>query len=542
MPVDKNTVPLDLVCNPNDKKAIELGYYYDQTYPDKVIWFIENFVVHHTSDFAGKLFILEPWQKQLIKRLYGWRRPNGKRRFTKIWFEIGRGNGKTKLLSALAIYHLIADGVSGAEVYCAASDRAQAGLLFEETKKSIKSSQELDGICNCFRSEIKFDLTNSSFKTCSADGYRLHGTNPSCVFIDEVHTFKSNEVVEALETGLNKRGENSEPIIFFATTAGNPNTYYEEMHDYASSVDKGTIKDLHFLPIIYAVPNEVDWKDETYWHLANPNMGVSVSLNKMRENFEQAKQSVSIQISFRRLFLNQIVQAEHKWINLNDWDACKGVIPEYSVLKTLETYAGLDLSENMDMTALVLLHYDPKNEFIYVEPYFYLPHSVLLDTTKRLHNQYLNWYHQGLIKTIEGKTIKHRIVKEDILKLNEKYNIRDMGIDPFMAIQLAEELTDNGIKNQKFIQSHGWYTVPCKGLETEIAEKRLVTDGNPILRWMADNSVLDIDASGKCMLSKQKSNDKVDGIAALLFGLDRIIRNRYKKIEEPQPTGKVIWI
>lgn len=534
------------IRNKNDEIAVnKYGCWFDEDLANKSIWFIENFC-YLSKDFAGKQFILQDWQKDFISRLFGWLIwsddfDSPVRRFKDCWLEIPRKNGKSQILSAIAEMCLVTSPRQ-IDIISASGDREQAEYIFNAAKTSILTSPDLSPEKNSNRivdvraREILYTPTNSRYYTIGDNPDKAHGTNPTIGIIDEIHVLKDNRMIEGLRTG---QGARQNRLMLYTTTAGFPNTIYEEMHEYYKAVQDDVIENINSLSCIYGLNKNDDWEDESLWRLANPNLGISCKMGFLKEEYQKAIVSVSEQISFRRLFLNQIVQAENKWINLKDWDACKGTMPN---LSEFDTYAGLDLAETQDMTANILLHYDPRSELIYVEPRFYLPHEVLLDTTKRLHTQYLTWYQQGFLKTTEGKTIKHRVIKEDILALNEKHHVREMSMDPFQGILLAEDLEPNGIKTFKFVQSVGWYTQPCKELEKAIADKRLVHDGNPILRWMADNVVLDSDASGKCMPSKQKSNEKIDGITALVMALDRVIRNRNKKDETSQPTGKVIWI
>lgn len=521
-------IPVWLVKNINDKKAIKLGYYYDDVYPLHVISFIETLIVH--PKFHSAPFILEPWQKVLIHRIYGWRRPNGKRRFNTVWFEIGRGNGKSKLALSLGKYHLIADGVSSAEVYFYASNAKFGADLFEEVINTIKASEPLSTLLErpC-KNEVRYvdpeTNTISKFTVCNAEGTNSHGKNPTCVIVDEVWTLKNGKVIEALTTGDNKRGiDDTESMLFYTTTAGYPNTIYEELHDYAVGVEKGTIEDLHYLPAIYSVPKTLDWKDPDNWHMANPNLGKTISLEKMREKLEIALVSPTFQNSFKQLYLNQIIQKEDHWIDLTQWDDCKGALPPN--YDGMHTFLGADLSENEDITALVLLHYDPKTGLIYVEPHFYLPSEVALEVGRCAHLRYRNYISNSNLHLIPGKTIDLDYILKEIFAFHDRYNILDCALDPFRAEMMSVYLEQKRIKSVKFIQCHSWYTAPCLEFEKEIINKKLVHDGNECLRWMTDNTVLDRDSSNRCMPSKNKSKDKIDGLVAMVMAYDRLMRNR----------------
>lgn len=538
------SIPRWLIKNLNDEKAVELGYYYDAAYPLHVISFIETLIVH--PKFRSKPFILERWQKELIHRIYGWRRPNGKRRFNTVWFEIGRGNGKSKLALSLGKYHLMADGVSSAEVYFYASNAKFGAELFEEAISTIKASEALSTLLERpLKNEIRYidpdTNTVSKFTVCNAEGTNSHGKNPTCVIVDEVWTLKDGKVIEALTTGDNKRGvEDTESMLFYTTTAGYPNTIYEELHDYAVGVENGTIEDLHYLPAIYAVPKTLDWKNPRYWSRANPNLGITISLEKMKEKLAIALVSPSFQSSFKQLYLNQIIQKEDHWIDLVQWDLCKGDIPADKT--GFRTYLGADLSENDDVTALVLVHYDPRTDSVYVEPHFYLPSEVALDPGKQHHQRYLGYINDSNLHLIPGKTIDLDFILKEIFRFNGIYNLREVALDPFRADLLSVYLTQQGIKNLKFIQHPGWYTTPCLELQKAITNKKIVHDGNPCLRWMADNAILEKDVSGRCMPSKKKSKDKIDGLVAMTMGFDRVLRNKSEREEEAAPSLGVIFI
>ena len=249
-------------------------YYFDQAAADKAVKFIETILTHTKGEWSWKPFLLETWQKEdIFYPIFGWKRADGMRKYKTVYIEIPRKNGKSLMCAAIALLLLVADSEGGAEVYSAASDREQSGLVFEMAKAMVANNPDLQKILVPFRNSIHYAKYNSSYKAISADAHTKHGYNSHSVIYDELHTAKTRDLIDVLETST---GARRQPLVVMITTAGfDRQTVCWEKHEYARKVKEGIIKDETFLPVIYAADLSDDIFAESTWKKANPNYGIS---------------------------------------------------------------------------------------------------------------------------------------------------------------------------------------------------------------------------------------------------------------------------
>ena len=352
-------------------------YTYDEQSAEKAIAFIETFVTHVKGELAGKPFELEKWQKdKIIKPLFGYKDKDGLRQYRQIYCEIPRKNGKSSLCAALCLYVLFCDDERGAEIYSAAADRQQAGIVFEIAKQMVLQNPELSKRAKVFRNSITYPAKGNTYKAISADAYTKHGFNAHCIIMDELHSQPNRELYDVLVTSTASR---TQPIIFSITTAGyDKNTICYEQNQYAIKVRDKIIKDDTFLPILYRCENPDKWDTEAEWERANPNYKVSVRKDYLKQQCLKAKNSPSFENTFKRLHLNLWTSQETKFISDDAWMQCnnKPIIPDE--LKGRPCYGGLDLSSTRDMSAFVLLFPDENNK-IDILPFFWIPKDTAIE-------------------------------------------------------------------------------------------------------------------------------------------------------------------
>ena len=308
-----------------DPSLLMDGYHYDPALAQRAVDFFPELLRHtKNSRFtkANDAFRLEPWQDSIIRMLFGIVDDNNLRRFRTAYIEIPRKNGKTTLSAGIAAYGLFADQEAGAECYCAAATRDQAGLLFEVLSGMISKSEVLANACKVRKSVKRIIYGDSYLRAVSSDAHSLHGLNSHIVVADEVHAWTGggHDLWDVLSTGCASRAQ---PIMIAITTAGHDQTSKcYELHTYAKSVRDGTIDDPSFLPIVFGAEPGDDWKDPEVWAKANPNLGVSIPIEYLKQVCDQAIQNQSFQNSFRRLHLNQWTAQRNRWLNMDAWRAC----------------------------------------------------------------------------------------------------------------------------------------------------------------------------------------------------------------------------
>lgn len=516
-------------------------YHFSEEHADRAVRFIETYLRHTKDRWANQLFTLRDWQRDdIIRPLFGWLREDGTRRFRRGYIEIPRKNGKTELAAAIGLKCLFSDGQYGAEVYCAATDRDQASLVFGAAAQMVRMDPDLSKRGKVIDStkRIVVAKTGSFLRAIPADAGGAHGFNPSAVIYDELHAAPNRDLWEVLSTSF---GARTQPLMLAITTAGyDRNSICWEQHDYASKVLSGVLDDPSFFAYIKSAPEAADWKDEKVWALANPALGDFRSIEDMREMAKEAEQVPAKQNAFRRLFLNQWTTQRDRWLDIAAWDASAGVEIDPLTLRGRRCYAGLDLASSVDIAALVLVFPpDAKDGAYTVLPHFWIPGDNIRERVNRDRVPYDQWVRQGLVTATEGNVIHYAAIRRDLMELRKVYNLREVAFDRWGAVQLAQELDDAGLTVVEFGQGFASMAAPMRDLLSLVLEKRLRHGGNPVLRWMADNMVVKQDEAGNFKPDKKKSTEKIDGMVALAMALDRATRHK-KSIYEEQAGFSVL--
>lgn len=497
------------------------GYTYDEDAALRAVRFIERFCAHVKGSVAGKPLILEPWQKHIVTSLFGWKRPDGTRKYRQAYIELPRKNGKSTLASGIALYLLVADREGGPRVYSAASTRGQAALVFDDAAQMVYQSEELRKRLKVTPSikEMRHKTKDATYKAISADAGNAHGLNPSGIIFDELHTQPNRDLWDALKTGM---GAREQPLLFSITTAGHDRgSICWEQHEYAVAVRDGVIEDPTFFPCIYAADADADWTTEETWKKANPNYGVSVRSEFLREECEKAKRQPAYENTFRQLYLNQWTEQAKRWLPMRDWDACKTLDPAELIGRSC--YVGLDLASTRDITAAVLVF--PMDDGTYATlPHFFVPEDTASTRAANDMQGFRNWGH--LFEKTPGNVCDYGYVRRRLNELKDSYNIVEIAYDKWNAQHLAQQLQDDGFELVEFAQSIANFSGPTRELERIVMGHTLRHDGNPVLRWMASNVATRIDSSGNMRPDKERSGEKIDGIVALLMGLGRAMVHR----------------
>jgi phage terminase large subunit-like protein len=522
----KNKVKQGLFCNLHLDQALESeGFYYSKKYARAAVNFFEKVLKHVKGEWSGRPFILDDWQKKdIIEPLFGWRRSDGTRKFRTAYIEIPRKNGKSTLAAGIALYLEFADGEQGAEVYSAAADKDQASIVFDLASDMVEMSPQLDKMAEIFKKSIILPETRSTYRVLSADAFTKHGLNAHGVIVDELHVQPHRDLVDVLVTAT---GARSQPLVVFITTAGYDKTSIcWEYHEYAEQVLNGVIDDPTFFAYIAAADKDDDWLDPAIWAKANPGLGVSVKLDYLKQEANRARHVPAYQNTFRRLHLNQWTQQASRWLDLEAWDACNLAI-DPKLLEGAECYAGLDLSSTSDIAALVLDF--PTEEGEDEErhawlPFFWIPEDNMMERVRKDRVPYDAWTRDELITATEGNVIDYQFILRDIEALGEIFNIKEIAFDRWGAFQISSQLEGLGFELVGFGQGYKSMSPPMTDLLRLVLGKQLAHGANPVLRWMADNLVVDTDPAGNVKPNKKKSREKIDGIVAGLMALDRAVR------------------
>ena len=501
-----------------------LTSHYDKKKADRAVTFIEN-LCHTKGKWAGTPFWLLPWQEQLIRDIFGIVKPDGNRQFRTAFVEICKKVGKSELAAAVALYLLYADNEPSAEVYGAAADRQQASIVFDVAKQMVEMSPALMKRSKLMGATKRIvNYSNAGYyQVLSAEVGGKHGFSVSGLVFDEIHTQPNRQLYDVLTKGSSDARQN--PLHFIITTAGNDrHSIAYELHTKAVDILEGRRVDPTFYPVVYGLKDDEDWEDEANWYKVNPSLGYTVDIERLRDAYREAKQNPADEITFKWLRCNMWVSSTVSWIP--DAIYMRGNEPiDMDALAGRDCYAGLDLSSTGDITALVLIFPPRDEEEKYVLlPYFWIPEETIPRRVKANSVPYDIWEKQGYIMSTEGNVIHYDFIEKFIMDLSEKYHILEIAVDRWNATQMIQNLEGEGFTIVPFGQGFSSMSAPTKEFYRLLMEGRIIHGGNPVLRWMAGNVVIDTDPAGNIKVTKAKSKEKIDGIVAAIMALDRCIR------------------
>lgn len=525
----------------------EKGTHLCQPRVDRVVRVFEQLLVHTKGKYARAPFHLARWQlDEIISPVFGWVRYSDEhqrfvRVYRRVWIELARKNGKSELLAAIALILLAFDDEWGAEIYGAAKDRDQARKVFDVAARMAELSPELKTRLRVLQRDkrIVYEPTGSYYEAIPADAMGNLGHNPHGTVFDEVLTQPNGDLWTVLEDGM---GTREQPLMVGATTAGNdPMSFAAEMHAGMEAILRNPKSDPTTYVYMRNTPKDADpWLEENWYH-ANPALGDFLSIETLREEARRAKKSLRRQNSFRQYKLNQWVQQLNRWLDLDQWDASAGIVVEAD-LEGRQCYGGIDLSSTKDLTALAWLF--PPDDFTGYEPdgeedgkreligewkcvwRHFTPEENMAELRTRTNHQCDEWVRDGWLQVTEGNVVDYDHFKKVVNRDATRFGPIEIGYDPWgPAPVIVQNLQDEGgLKMVPVRQGYATLSAPTKQLEKLLMQRQFHHGGNPVARWQADNVTIRTDPAGNIKPDKERSGDKIDGIAAAITGLDRALR------------------
>lgn len=494
----------------------------------KSLLFISNLKATQ-GKYAGKPLGLIPEQVDLLMDIYGDLDEEQKRYAREVFILIGRKNGKTELAAALTLNELFNSGEFGAEIYCAANTQVQATKTLKAAMQMIQFDNALRKrvkiIKSLGREQILFPEMNSFIKAIGADAENADGFNAHMVVYDEIHESKKRDLYDKLLTSM---GAREEPLFVTITTAGKEKKgIWYDLFEYGKKLVAGILHDKSFLPKLFYLDDEDDWKDEKLWYKANPALGIYRSLKEMRLTFKKALELPQGQLMFRRLYLNQIVDDSIKWIEYDRWLECQEAIPSRDLVKA-KCYGGLDLSSTNDLTSFCLC-FPLKNGKFALKWWYFVPENNIQKRADQHKVPYPFWKQQGLLIATPGDTVDYEFIRQKIKDLSKIYSIEEIAYDPWNGSQLNQDLKNDGFEMVVFRQNFTNMSPATKNFQIATLKKKICHGNNPISNWCASNMILVMDAKGNVMPDKQKSTEKIDGMVSAIEALDRAMRHEGKK-------------
>lgn len=504
-------------------------------------------MLNAVDDFYGQPFLLLDWQHQVLWDVYGTVKEDEYRQYRFAYLEIPKKNGKTSLIAAISLYHLTCDGPGG-QIYCCAADRGQAELVYKAAVGMIQQSPELDnesgGILKITDSkkEIVNTITGTKLKVLSAEAYTKHGINPTVVIFDELHAQPNRNLWDVMTFGAG--AARKEPLWWVITTAGDDPDRHSigwEIHEKAQRIADGEENNPAWYVKIYNAPENADIFDEQTWYKANPSLGKTISIESVRLEAIDAKNSESSERLFRWLRLNQWISTKAVgWLPLTLWDSTVGKWSK-SELVGKKCYAGLDLSSTTDLTGLALI-FPPQEGIEDWRIIFegWIPDEKMKERMLRDKAPFDKWVNKGYMHATPGPAVDYDFVKSRIITLSKQYDLKMLCTDPWNSRMLTQELQKEEMLVVEIPQTMAGMSPAMKEIERLLRVGDMTHEEHPTARWCFGNINIAVDGNENIKPMKNKSKDRIDLIVAAINGMAQAMLQEKVSIYEKRGMRSLV--
>ena len=503
-----------------DCKDDSFPFWFSEESGKRVIDFIEKFCKHYQGDHAGEYVRLELFQKAFIQCLFGWlEKETNRRRFREYFFEVARKHGKSFLSGCIAVYMMAADGEPGAEVYSAATKLDQAKIIYNAAKNIIDQNEDLRALIKSTREGLSFKMTRSIMKPLPNESKSLDGLNIHFAALDEIHEQKDRNMYDVLRQGMKAR---KQPLIGCITTSGfRREGLYDNLHDYATDVALGSIKDDRLFPVIYKLDSLDEWQNPKCWIKANPGLGTIKSYIQLADDVERARNDASYLPTLLVKDFDMKQNEVSAWMPLEN--AVNKTKIDMDYLHGSYAIGGCDLSATTDLTCATLLIQKPDDYNVYVLQKYFLPQARIdkLDNTQSKEAPYRLWAEKGWLEINEGAQVSYSNVTKWFLEMVNKHDIRPLWIcyDRALTGYWVPEMEGYGFEMEKTAQGPFTWSQPMKLMGAAFEEHRVIYDDNPMLRWCLLNTAkksTNADGIETIQPVKIQQNRRIDGMVSLL--------------------------
>ena len=496
-------------------------------------------IAHTKGDMAGKPLTLQPWQMFRHGSVFGWKKPRDfvdpitgevetklVRRFRYTYHQVAKKNGKTTDTAVPALYTQLFDGEQTPEMYCAATTRDQAGLLFQDLRRMVQASVLNNTLMKVWRYHIETLPTGGIIKCLSRDGNSTDGINPHFAARDEVHRWTDRELAEIVVNSMMARPQ---PIDWAITTAGADRaSICGELRKYAEDVLRGDVEDDTFFGYVAEPPEDADPGDPNTWAMANPNMGIAFDPGELRTIFDRARAIQGQMPNFRRLHLNLWTEGSQSWIGRDVWD--KGNEPfDVEMLYGRPAWAAVDLSRTTDMTAIAVAV--PVEDQVYLLVYSFLPEGPkgFITRAQTENRSYIAWKDANWLEVHKGGVIDEDQVFQRLVQIKETFDLQEVAYDEWGMKYLAQKLSRRGFLMVPHRQGYVSMSPPMKRFEQLVIQNRLQHGGNPVLAWAVGNVHCDMDAAENIKPNKGKASGRIDPAVASIMAVGRAAAAQEKR-------------
>ena len=499
-------------------KAKGAPFRFSPDHANHACWWIEQ-LPHVEGKWETPEIRLHPSHVFFVVQLFGFRKPDGHRRFTSALFAVARKNAKSTLAAGILLYCQCCEREEGAQVISAATTFPQASIIFGVAKRMVEKTpdlREMYGLEVFAKSIARFE-TGASFKPIHAKASTQDGLNPSHVGLDEIHAHKTPDLLNVLTSAA---GARSNPLFLYTTTEGytNPGPW-GEIRQFAKQLLEGVFGETadHFLAVFFAVDDADGDFDERAWSKANPLIDVNPHLiAAIRKEAVEAKAMPSKLAEFQIKRLNRPAAAANGWILLPKWKQCDAPV-DLEALRDVPCWGGLDLASTRDLTSLRLVW--KVGDKLLTWGRRWVPSSAVASRTERGTVPYAGWVAAGFLEQTEGDVTDYAVIEQAVLDVRERFNLQTLAFDRWNASELVGRLIDAEVPMVEFVQGTKSYHPAMQELERAYIGGKLAHGGDPVLTWCASNLIARRDVNMSMAPDKKKSAEKIDDMTALLMAV-----------------------
>ncbi|MGK7653159.1 terminase large subunit [Roseovarius sp. B08] len=475
----------------------------------------------------GETINLIGWQAFMISQIGGWRHMiTGLRRFRTVYIEVPRKNGKSTLLAGVGLYFLCVDGEPGAKVYSAASSSDQAREVFDRARAialaEMPDGTTLDTRLNLKVEQHKIKTTDvaAMFRPVASQTKSKDGKNPHCAIIDELHEHEKRDVWDSMDQAM---GSREQPLLIAITTAGhNTAGICYEQRKYLQRVLDGVFDDETYFGLIFEADEGDEPGDPETWAKANPSMGIAKSQDYMRQQWVKASASPAAMGEFLRKHLNVWTSVGAAALDMDAWRAGEKLAVPMLKVAGRKALIGVDLATRLDPASVVL--HVPDDDLHRLYSWHFLPHKIV----ETEGNEHLaGWYREGFLHSTPGAELNLNIVESLVDHLAgvgdgawgwadlPSFDVEMVVYDAMFAAQMAANWETKGINAVELRSRAANLNEPFQKLIARVDDGRVINDGNPVLTWMAGNTLMrQVQGGDYIFPGKLAPEDKIDGIVA----------------------------
>lgn len=506
-------------------KGLENGrWFFDAKKANKAIKFIENFC--HHSEGRSDLLKLELWQKAIVSAIFGIVDGAGFRQFREVFILVARKNGKTLFAAAIIAYMSYLDGEYGAKVYCLAPKLEQADLVYDAFYQIVQADDELDEMAQKRRSDIYIREFNTSVRRLAFNSKKSDGFNPHLAVCDEIEAWPGEQGLKQYEVMKSALGARKQPIILSISTAGYINDgIFDELVKRATAFLKGNSDEARLLPFLYMIDDVEKWDDIEEIKKANPNLGVSVSVEFYEEEIKIARLSLSKKAEFLCKYCNIKQNSSVAWLDFQDVELISGEKYSLEDFRGCYCVVGIDLSQIKDLTAVsVVIERDKK---FYVFTQFFMPRERIEKAAEEENTPYNIFVQKGFVTVSGEHFVDYHDAFNYICMLLKKYKIKPLkiGYDRYSAQYLIQDLDKAGFHTDDVFQGTNLSPLMHE-FEGIVKDKQIQIGENNLLKSHLLNVAVQINSGdGRMKPVKIEPRLHIDGFVSIIDAFT--VRSKY---------------